>query len=631
MLLCFGSYAQVLQKCGHKALTNRLVVSSLVHIIDPNERYGETYKAASVSRLVNCRGSFPMTECSPSTPEGHQRPTSGSLTAVISRSRALETINITNAFQKNILPLLNEDKKIFVVHALFDIINKDNTIPLQHRLTFEKYMGCSLEEFTNGKEIQLDFFLAGLFLYTLAVGNNNSVEGQNTVKILKTENYWDNLKVGKYSIANARTNAQNSGEVPANLSEIHVAPKKHYITDIPKLRYILDNYKDNEEVECYPDRLYVLSLYFITLSTDQDYYAIFDFISYAPVLKNGRVNDVLWSVPYTLHSIDLKGRKVRSVGEIKNVYKDALEGLGETLGTLEKDLFYNLGIVYKEKDEGGKYIEYRRSVTEPEKMRCNYIREFFVKSVDSTGLLSLADPECLHQHRYLPFSLIDKLPTLDGFFRFMDKPIPLNTSEVLYHHESRSKLEKTAIKVTKEHLVYQLQGVLFKLALSNAYETFKSYDDKGCMHQLLSTLFEQAMMWGNVGHYVIDGNEIVGALPYSSMNITTMLERLFRELEKSFSIVCLRCTALTCEYNYGKTFDLASLRPGFSGKGYEKLLRMSHETHAIQRSMPKGFNGILFGMERNDDVKFIPSCSRLYKDYKDNIVNKSMQFTYIKY
>lgn len=87
------------------------------------------------------------------------------------------------------------------------------------------------------------------------------------------------------------------------------ATKKKYITDEKKSRYILDDYDGEDEFEFYPDRLYVLSLYFITLAEEQERYALLDYVSYAPMVKNGRINDDIWSVPYTISPIDLCGKK----------------------------------------------------------------------------------------------------------------------------------------------------------------------------------------------------------------------------------------------------------------------------------------------------------------------------------
>lgn len=72
-----------------------------------------------------------------------------------------------------------------------------------------------------------------------------------------------------------------------------------YITDSGADRYILDDYDDEDEFEFYPDPLYVLSLYFITLvvpheKREDEYYAVVDFVNYCPTVKNGRFNDEIW-------------------------------------------------------------------------------------------------------------------------------------------------------------------------------------------------------------------------------------------------------------------------------------------------------------------------------------------------
>ena len=78
------------------------------------------------------------------------------------------------------------------------------------------------------------------------------------------------------NIANARQTTINADTVNViipqsdrlSLPAADTAPSiQSYITNTAKTRYVLDDYGDEEEFEFYPDRLYVLSLYFITLST----------------------------------------------------------------------------------------------------------------------------------------------------------------------------------------------------------------------------------------------------------------------------------------------------------------------------------------------------------------------------
>ena len=60
MVLCFGTYANVLMKCALKGTTNRVMVSTLVSTIDPDNTYGDKNNDTPVSRLMNCERDFPV-------------------------------------------------------------------------------------------------------------------------------------------------------------------------------------------------------------------------------------------------------------------------------------------------------------------------------------------------------------------------------------------------------------------------------------------------------------------------------------------------------------------------------------------------------------------------------------------
>ncbi len=391
---------------------------------------------------------------------------------------------------------------------------------------------------------------------------------------------------------------------------------KNYITDEKKIRYVLDDYDDEEEFEFYPDRLYVLSLYFITLTDKQEHYAVFDYVSYAPIVKDGRVNDDIWSVPYTITPIDLRGRKVRKVKEIKSVYAEALPSLTDTLSVLESALFYNLGIVFKKVEKGREYIEYKQSTTEPDKMRCNYVREFFVHDIDSTGALNLADPECLHQHRYLPFSVLDQLPHSGGLFRFMDKPIPDNVMDVLLYEKRR--LIRNSVQILRRDLVYQMEGILFIITLMN---------EKKLIHptHILSTVVEQAMLYGNIGRYCVDGANVIGCVPYRKYNFTDLLCRMYEGLSKIHPELTVCCTALVCQFEYGKIFGVSARTASFALP--DSFL--SHDlgsSHTWEHTDQKP--GILFGwdMKDSDKVKFSPKGAQVFRPNNYSEENRTMNF-----
>ena len=59
----------------------------------------------------------------------------------------------------------------------------------------------------------------------------------------------------------------------------------------------------------------------------------------------------------------------------------------------------------------------------------------------------------------------------------------------------------------------------------------------------------------------------------------------------------IRCTALNCEYEYGKIIDITSQRPGFAGADFGTLRLMVRETHRVQNSIVGDINGILLGFD----------------------------------
>ena len=403
----------------------------------------------------------------------------------------------------------------------------------------------------------------------------------------------------------------------AELPAAPVVPaQKSYITDEKKTRYVLNDYNDEEEFEFYPDRFYVLSLYFITLAEGQERYALLDYVSYAPMIKDGRINDDIWSVPYTITPIDLGGKKVRKVKEIKSAYSKALPGLADTLSILENDLFYNLGIVFKKIGKGREYIEYKRSTTEPDKMRCNYVREFFVRDIDSTGILNLVDQECLHQHRYLPFAVLDQLPRVGGLIRFMDKPVPDNVADVLFYDKRR--LLQNAVKVNKNDLVYQMEEILFIVTLMDGNKLIPPT-------HLLASILDQAMLFGNIGRYNTDGGNIIGCVPYKKYNFTDLLCRLYKGLSVIYPDLNLCCTALYCCFEYGKIYGIPSRSPSFRLPEHflSHDLGSAHAWDQFDQSP-----GILFGWDMKDDdkVKFAPKGAQPCKPTNYNEDNRTMNF-----
>ena len=118
-------------------------------------------------------------------------------------------------------------------------------------------------------------------------------------------------------------------------------------------RYLLSDYTGEElmkPINPIPDRLVIITLYFITLFYNNEYYVVLDYTSYAPSYDNGgrgyTKNNGIWSVPRSTVFVDIGMRRLETIKAIKDEYENALnqQSYKDKLKILEEDLFYNLGV-----------------------------------------------------------------------------------------------------------------------------------------------------------------------------------------------------------------------------------------------------------------------------------------------
>ncbi len=392
--------------------------------------------------------------------------------------------------------------------------------------------------------------------------------------------------------------------------------KKKCITSQRQVRYLLDKYEDIDEFEYSPNSFYVISLYFISLKDDQDRYVILDVDSYGLLDEKKPDNNVAWSVPHTIIPIQPEKKEYHKVKEIKEIFNEALPGLDEVLSALESTLFSNLGITSKKLSKGRSYIEYILPNNNAGNVRCNYIREFFVHDVDPAGILNLADPECLRQHRYIPFTILDQLQLVNGFYRFLDKPIPEHIADVLLY--DKRLLTENIIKVCRNDLICQMSGLLFIISLVNDHGLISPTNT-------ISTALDMAMLYGNVGKYCIDGPNVIGCLPYKKYNFTDFLCRMYEGMSKFYPSLTLCCTVLYCSFEYGKQYGIPSRAPSLSlpMSFASRDLGLADVWDGTQQEP-----GILFGWDIKDNnrVIFNPKGAQIFKPtyYVEN--NRTMNF-----
>lgn len=180
MYLCFGTYANILKWCVLSGTTNSELVHVLVGTIDPANLYADENNRSAVSRLMNCSGDFPHVHMEPSI--SATRATTGSLTNVTALAKTTNTAALAEKFDA-VIALLDEDRKIKAVGALQELIGSDQTLLDEHRGLFLKCMGAGSTETASAKEIDLPYFLAGLFLYTVLT--NDNIRGKESLDALR--------------------------------------------------------------------------------------------------------------------------------------------------------------------------------------------------------------------------------------------------------------------------------------------------------------------------------------------------------------------------------------------------------------------------------------------------------------
>ena len=408
-------------------------------------------------------------------------------------------------------------------------------------------------------------------------------------------------------------------------------------------RYLLEDCDVQDYVKTMnppPGRLMILSLYFITLEYNGEYYVVLDYTSY--VHRNGsdgyKVNNGMWTVPHTSIYVESRRAKPTTIKEVIEEYDNVKDQspYADIMRKGQEELLYTLGLLNTEAhnpEEGREYIEYKESHTTAGEMRCFKIREFFIHGIQDDGLLNLIDPEGIHKHYIVPLSLIQSLKPVDGIYYFMGRPMPHNISDVFIEPQNLGHLLSCVNKVQHSDLFAKVRGILFVISISGAANIYREIKDRyvaGLVEQIIPLVLEKCMIEFNVRYYSADKSQVIGIMPEDHLDFTEMLERLFVEITdiliESSSCIALRCTALSCECLYGKILGLCDSKRGFAGEGYEKLCRMADETSHVQWHSEEAFNGILLGWDVKDKIHFDAANSRMSISDRLNKDSRTMKF-----
>lgn len=146
MRLCFGTFARVIQLCKLDVISDPRLVGTMTRTIDSKCEYIKSENATLVHHLLNCTGNPSPGNVTDSGTNVVSRPGS-SISQVLILAPRVDRIVLSKKFADDVVGLLDENKKLNVVLALLDIIQRDEVIDdvstSGKKRSFDKYVGTT--------------------------------------------------------------------------------------------------------------------------------------------------------------------------------------------------------------------------------------------------------------------------------------------------------------------------------------------------------------------------------------------------------------------------------------------------------------------------------------------------------
>ena len=189
MRLCFGTLGRVLKACKfEQGVSDVRLIGELTKSIDPECEYGDS-DGTAVSRLLSCDQNLSNGSA---RRKGQKRCTSYSgfeegyltnrLSNVIAAAKMVSREAVAQSISDNVLPLLDEDRKLLIVPSLFSIIESDEIIDGERSASFERYVGRTKRSLLSQRDIVLPDLIAGLLIYVvISVKNTDGKKDANKV------------------------------------------------------------------------------------------------------------------------------------------------------------------------------------------------------------------------------------------------------------------------------------------------------------------------------------------------------------------------------------------------------------------------------------------------------------------
>lgn len=182
MRLCFGVLGKILRACKLETVTDPMLIGTLTRTVDPTCQYAES-EGSSISRLLSCGQNLS---------NGQERRVGRSgndlgyqtnrLSNVVSAAQTANVSVVARKVQDDFLQLIDEDKKRYIVPAIRDVIDQDDSLDVEKHMNFMKFFGVPKAEFLSVHVYELPRVIAQTLLFCcVAVKNSTGKESSKQI------------------------------------------------------------------------------------------------------------------------------------------------------------------------------------------------------------------------------------------------------------------------------------------------------------------------------------------------------------------------------------------------------------------------------------------------------------------
>lgn len=544
---------------------------------------------------------------SPSIVSGY---TTGSKT--IAKDICLEYMELPEPERMQRLKRVGISNPTHAVNALVSLLNSGHII---------------IDEVSKSELLSLPYseepllFLNAVLYESIKRNNNGMIRLSNRLReeIMSFRSFSSAINIdrqGRASIISKskETPAETSSYIQ-NLPAYQNRPGK-CIDDDNKNYYVLDDYDDNDYFSAAPSEYIANFLFFITLSSYEKSLNGEERRKNYLLLVHDRYmggND-LWSVPFYSYSIQSNSgvSRPKTVKMIREYFKKHLSEMNREIQATTNQLIFHLNILSGYSlEEGDSYIEYKNSPSQPDRKKCYYVKEFFLKDVDPSEAINLVDPENLHGYRYFPLSEWEETDGGIPWFERREKQlkfpggyIPENVAKNIF---DQKKVRLHMIPVPNDSLFYTGPGFLFRIKVFNYTDAYElSYASrKEDLEYAIKDIFERVLLAGGINRFIIHEDTVTAWMPYTrtpgllnpAYSIAESIQRQLCRIS-SFSetvpgTLCFIVYGDGDDIQFGKKYGLQQKTPCFFGSAIDRLTSLACSV----------INGFMYE-DLNEDIQY---------------------------